>query len=76
MKEAPKQSPLIALVARTAIQGTLFRFNFANTIGAWWSTESEYMRRVPANKAWFPALMTDVIITALMNEPADLAPAI
>lgn len=76
MNDAPKHSPLIALVAKTAIHGTLFRFNFAKNIGAWRSTASEYINLVPANSAWFPAEMTEVMMTALMNEPAALAPAI
>jgi len=35
-----------------------------------------YSNLVPANRAWFPAEMTEVMITALMNEPAALEPAI
>jgi hypothetical protein len=31
---------------------------------------------VPANKAWFLALITKVRITALMNDPTTFAPAI
>ncbi len=31
---------------------------------------------MPAKRAWFPAEMTEVMITALMNEPAAFAPAI
>lgn len=76
MKLAPKHKPLIALVVRTATHGTLFLFSFAKNIGACLSTAREYIKRVPANKAWLPAEITEVIIIALIKDPAALEPAI
>ena len=66
----------MAEVARTATQGTWFLFKAEKIFGACLSMASVYSSLVPANKAWFPAESTLVMMTALMKVPAAVEPAI